>query len=283
MQGTLIVNHALNGEKYRSQTALYTAAAEQCGISLTVRTNAQICPPDSDFVLFLDKDVLLARLLELQGKRVFNSSVAISLCDDKAKTFLALQNSGIAMPKTLIVPMTFFKTEWEDNPFVDRACETLRFPMVVKESCGSFGWQVWLVNTRAELVAQLNACSPKRVILQEFISASRGRDIRINVVGGTPVACMYRYSETDFRANVSAGGRMKPYVPSEAQIETAVKACQVLGLDFGGVDLLFGENEEPILCEVNSNAHIKNILDCTGVNVAEAILAYIRRETEKGT
>lgn len=281
MQGTLIVNHALNGDKYRSQTALYITAAERCGIGLTVRTNAELCPQGSDFVLFLDKDVLLARSLELQGFRVFNSAGSIALCDDKALTFLALQNSGISMPKTLTVPLTFFKTEWQENPFVDRACEVLGFPMVVKEACGSFGWQVWLVSDRAELVAQLNACSPKRVILQEFIAASRGRDVRINIVGGKAVASMYRYSETDFRANVSAGGSMKPYTPNGVQIETAVKACEALGLDFGGVDLLFGENEEPVLCEVNSNAHIKNILDCTGINVAEAILAHIKAETEK--
>lgn len=281
MKGTLIVNHALNGDKYRSQTALYTAAAEKCGMQLCVKTNAEVCPKDSDFVLFLDKDTLLARSLELQGFRVFNPSRAIALCDDKAMTYLALQNSGLSMPETMIVPMTFFKSEWDENPFTDRACELLGFPMVVKEACGSFGWQVWLVNTREELVAQLNACSPKRVILQKFIASSSGRDIRINIVGGKAVACMYRYSETDFRANVSSGGSMKPFVPNEAQIGTAITACEVLGLDFGGVDLLFGEDDEPVLCEVNSNAHIKNILDCTGINVAEAILAYIRSQMEK--
>lgn len=275
MRGTLVVNHALSGDKYREQTALYTAAAQVRGIELTVRTNAETCPDGSDFVLFLDKDVLYAKTLEQSGHSVFNSAMSIALCDDKAMTWLALRDSGIMMPETLIVPMTFFKTEWNDNPFVDRAIKTLGFPMVVKEACGSFGWQVWLVNSREELISQINACSPKRMILQKFIASSCGRDIRINVVGGRAVACMYRYSETDFRANISSGGCMKPYTPDNKQVETAVKACAALGLHFGGVDLLFGEDGEPILCEVNSNAHIKNILDCTGVNVADAILEHI--------
>lgn len=43
------------------------------------------------------------------------------------------------------------------------------------------------------------------------------------------------------------------------------------------MDILFGKEEEPILCEVNSNAHFKNIYDCTGVNVAEHIMKYIKR------
>ena len=41
---------------------------------------------------------------------------------------------------------------------------------------------------------------------QEFISNSRGRDIRVNIVGGEIVAAMYRHSETDFRANITNGG-----------------------------------------------------------------------------
>ena len=44
---------------------------------------------------------------------------------------------------------------------------------------------------------------------------------------------------------------------------------------------MFGEAGEPLLCEVNSNAHIKNILDLTGINIAEKIMAYILKEVTK--
>ena len=152
--------------------------------------------------------------------------------------------------------------------------------MVVKEACGSFGWQVWLAHDRTQLVEYLNKTSPKRTLLQAFVAGSKGRDIRVNVVGGKAVASMYRYSETDFRANISSGGKMKPYSLTPAQEELALRACRELGLDFGGVDLLFGENDQPLLCEVNSNAHIKNILDCTGVDVAYHILAHIKSAPE---
>lgn len=280
MEGTLIVNHGLLGEKYNEQTALYTQAAERLGVSLRVSTNAQRPEAFGEFVLFLDKDVILARTIELAGIPVFNSASAIALCDDKALTYLALKNSGIPMPETLVVPMTFFETDWTDNPFLPYAEEHLGYPMVVKEACGSFGWQVWLANDRAQLVEHLNKTSPRRTLLQAYIAGSKGRDIRINVVGGKAVACMYRYSDTDFRANISSGGSMKPYTPTPAQEAVALEACKLLGLDFGGVDLLFGESGAPLLCEVNSNAHIKNILNCTGVNVAEHILAHIKETLE---
>jgi RimK family alpha-L-glutamate ligase len=279
MRGILIVNHFLNTEKYKDQTDLYLKAARKMDVQLCVCTNAQRCP-ESDFILFLDKDVALARELELCGRAVFNSAHAIALCDDKALTYLALRNTTLPMPKTLIAPMTFFQSDWMNNPFLDHVESELGFPLVLKEACGSFGWQVWMINDKIELALRLTECSPKRVILQEYISTSRGRDVRINIVGGEPVASMYRYSSTDFRANISSGGSMKPYVPTDDQVKVAVEACRVLGLDFGGVDLLFGDEDVPILCEVNSNAHIKNILDCTGINVAEHIIRYILAQME---
>ena len=68
---------------------------------------------------------------------------------------------------------------------------------------------------------------------------------------------------------------MKPYDASEKEKEIAIQCCKILGLDFAGVDLLFGENQEALVCEVNSNAHFKNIYDCTKVNAAELIMKHI--------
>ena len=71
---------------------------------------------------------------------------------------------------------------------------------------------------------------------------------------------------------------MQPYTPNEAFCQMAIHATKALDADFTGVDLLFGPNDEPILCEVNSNAHIKNIYDCTGIDVAEFIFKYIKEK-----
>lgn len=67
---------------------------------------------------------------------------------------------------------------------------------------------------------------------------------------------------------------MEPYEPNAAQLHMACQVMKELKLDFAGVDLLFGEGGQPILCEVNSNAHFINIWKCTGVNTADAILDY---------
>ena len=123
----------------------------------------------------------------------------------------------------------------------------------------------------------------KPILYQKYHQYSSGRDVRLQVVGREVVAAMERYSENgDFRANITNGGSMKPYTPSKEECSLAVLTAQVLGLDFCGVDLLFDEESgrADIVCEVNSNAHFKNIHTCTGVNVAEKIMEYILKLLE---
>lgn len=73
---------------------------------------------------------------------------------------------------------------------------------------------------------------------------------------------------------------MHAYQPDSEAIELAVKACRAVNCDFAGVDLLFGP-EGYLVCEVNSNAHFKNLLECTGVNTAWYILQYIKKQGDK--
>ncbi|HKL80135.1 MAG TPA: RimK family alpha-L-glutamate ligase [Mobilitalea sp.] len=230
----------------------------------------------ADFILFWDKDVRLARFLELQGYLVFNSSASIEMCDDKSLTHLTLMNAGIPMPRTVIAPKTFDNIGYTNLDFLVEVADRLGFPMVIKECFGSFGQQVYLVKDMEELKDKLVQIGVKPLLFQEFISTSFGRDIRLQVVGNKVIAGMYRYSENgDFRANLSNGGRMKPYNPSKEECELALRCCEVIGLDFAGVDLLFGDEDKLLVCEINSNAHFKNIYDCSGVNAADAIITHI--------
>lgn len=285
MRGWLIVNQFLQTEKFTELYDAFCAAAEKQGIELCLKTGAELLPqidgivrldePLPDFGLFWDKDIRLAMALEAAGLRLFNSSRAILTCDDKSLTHLALAGS-VPMPQTICAPMTYPGVGYHDLCFVRKAAQKLGLPMVVKECFGSFGAQVHLVHTvnEAEQLAERLAGRP--FLMQAYVQSSAGRDVRLQVVGERVVAAMLRYNATgDFRANITAGGNMKPYTPTETQCALAVKVCRKLGLDFAGVDFLFGTDGEPILCEVNSNAHFKNLYDCTGVNTAEAVLMHI--------
>lgn len=290
MTGWLVVNEFLQSNKFNEIHSWLLDAAKKQGISLQLKTNAELLidlqkQPEmkfyQDFVLFWDKDVRLASYLEYMGYPVFNSAKAIRICDDKSLTHLTLMSQSIRMPHTIIAPMTFNNIGYTNHNFLNEVSERLGFPMVVKECFGSFGQQVYLVKSMEELKDTLLKTGAKPVLFQEYISESFGRDIRLQVVGNKVIAGMYRYSENgDFRANITNGGKMRSYTPTYEQIELALSCCKCIGLDFAGVDILFGENDEPIVCEVNSNAHFKNIYECTGVNAADAIITHIKKSLQ---
>ena len=79
---------------------------------------------------------------------------------------------------------------------------------MVKEAYGSFGEQVYLAKDIVELNRIVDEIGYKDFLLQEFISSSRGRDIRINVVGNKAIVSMLRENNNDFRSNISSGGKV---------------------------------------------------------------------------
>ena len=295
----LVVNAFLQSGKFHAHYTWLQKAANERGIVLECISNAELAAgmvdgslvslsekedarqmqKKPDFVIFWDKDTSLAEAMEDGGYRLFNRAHAIALCDNKYETLRALAKAGAyRIPKSVLAPMTFSGVGYTDTGFLDGVEKIFGYPMVVKECYGSFGMQVFLAKTREELVGLTKDRGAVPFLYQEFIASTAGRDVRLQVVGERVVAAMERRSETDFRANITAGGKMEAFDPEPSWESLAVDVCRELGLDFGGVDILFGQDGEPVICEVNSNAHFQNIYTCTKVNVAEEILDYICRE-----
>ncbi|MCT4632582.1 MAG: RimK family alpha-L-glutamate ligase [Firmicutes bacterium] len=231
-----------------------------------------------DFAILWDKDVTLGRHLEKMGLRVFNSSRGIELCDNKGYTFEVLSEKGINIPRTIIAPLIYPRVKINDFQLYENIAIELGYPLVIKECYGSFGAQVYLIENFEQMKEKVISLGSIPYVFQEFISTSHGRDVRINVVGDLVVGSMYRESDGDFRANISAGGKGKSYIANQREEEIAIKAVKELGLDYAGVDILFGKGDQPVVCEVNSNPHFKSTLEYTGVDVGKAIVEYILKE-----
>ncbi len=250
-------------------------AAEWSGMGAVVHgLNAEDIAP-GDVVFCFDKDVRLLRAMEAAGARVFNSAEAVSLCDDKSATHSVLAGKGIPMPKTLVAPMTYVEYTAAGDEFLEFGSARLSFPLVVKECFGSLGEQVYLVKNEQELKARAALMRHRPFLLQEYIAESAGTDKRLYVVGDRVVAAMRRRSDEDFRANIGLGGEGEAYTPTDEEAALALESCRLLGLCFGGVDLL-DSNRGPLVCEVNSGAQLKGITAATGVCVADEILQYVK-------
>ena len=293
MNGWLIINGFLRSEKFDDLYRLLDDAFCAKGTSLTVFPNTAFVNPTGfpltpskddqlpDFVIFWDKDIALARRFEDAGISVFNSSAAIACCDDKIMTSLALTRHGVPTPRTIFAPKTFEGVGRVSLEFLQVAANTLKLPMVIKEACGSFGQQVYLAQTMDEAQDIVRRIGHKDFLMQEFVASSRGQDLRVNIVGNEVIATMRRFNASDFRSNVTLGGGTEPVTPTPAQREAALAACKAVGADFAGVDILFGPNGVPLVCEVNSNPHFRSTLDCTGVNMADSVATYVLQKCKR--
>ncbi len=281
----IIYNGSLISEKFVDQANLMAEAVKKYNVepvvlkNCDVMMNLQIDLEDRpDFVIFLDKDVLLGQFLKQQGIPVFNDPDIIETCDNKAKQYLKLSQAKIPIPKTIIAPKIYKNFSIKQTGYFEKVIAQLKLPMIIKEGHGSFGMKVYLIETEEQFYEKVEELSGVDFVFQEFIASSKGRDIRVNIVGEEVVAAMYRHSETDFRANITNGGTAERVELTEKQINIAKQAAKALGAEYAGVDLLFGKNEEPIVCEVNAAAHIRNIYNVTGVNVGEKLTEYILRK-----
>ena len=284
MRGWLIVNGFLKTQKFERLYTLLQNAAQKRKITLEIRTGDTLLgelQADKnvvnlpDFVIFWDKDVYLAKRLTELKVPLFNGVTAVEICDNKILTVLALLKNGVKTPKTVVAPKTFEGVGYTDLAFLTNAEKTLGYPMVIKEAYGSFGLQVYLAENRNAAEKIVRRIGYKDFLMQELIAQSRGKDVRANVVGGQVVCAMLRENEADFRSNVTNGGKASAYTLTKEQERTAVQAAKAVGADFAGVDILFGKEGEPIVCEVNSNPHFESTLKATGVDLSEHIIDYI--------
>lgn len=280
----VIYNGSLVSDKFQDQAQLMAEAADRQGIQVSIKKNYEIqmslLEPQEfpDFAVLLDKDILLGYFLKSRGVPVYNDPAIIDLCDNKATQYIRLAEQNIPMPKTIVATKVYPNFTIQGSGYYEGVLRTLGLPMIIKEGHGSFGMKVYLIETEDQFYEKVESLSGVDYVFQEFIAESRGRDIRVNIVGGKIVAAMKRQSDTDFRANITNGGHAFPVELTPEQQQLALEAAEAVGAVFAGVDLLYGPNDQPLVCEVNAAAHIRNILNVTGVNVGDAMIRYIQED-----
>ncbi|MGV8906870.1 MAG: ATP-grasp domain-containing protein [Acetobacterium sp.] len=189
------------------------------------------------------------RMLESVGVLCINSYDCIKNVDDKLLTFQKVAESieEINFPKTLLV------TEETEAPFVSQLFD---YPLVMKVMHGSKGKGVVLVNSEKELENLISMTTASAVgdeiIIQECIAASKGRDLRVVLCNGKYDSAFIRENEESFRSNIAKGGKKLCYTPPASVVEAAEKIAELLKINTGSVDFLFGENETFYLCEANA-------------------------------
>lgn len=224
--------------------------------------NEKIAPPDVVFMRCYD--IPLIRHFELLGIKTFNSSQSLESCMDKWTTHQLLKYNNIPTPKTL---RSYSKISF------DILKEELGLPFILKNSKGSRGSQVFLVEDEAHYQEGMKHCPEP--IYQEYIKSSFGKDIRAHVIGGKFITCLLRKSDTDFKSNFSQGGEALFFEATDEIIKLSEESAKAMKLDFAGIDILFDENGYTV-CEVNGIPGFRTVGLTTKENMPELMLSYIR-------
>lgn len=283
--GLIIVNGFWENESTRHQVRSLTEEFAARGVALGIKRGNELPAlldggdialriGSPDFVIYLDKDIHTAELLERAGVPLFNRAETVRLCDDKMLTYIALSGKGILIPKTISSPVMYRPVP---DDFIGTVEREIAYPVVVKQVYGSMGRGVYLARTREELAAIREKLKLLPHLYQRHVGADHGLDIRVIVIGGKAVASMRRENPSDFRSNVELGGVGTKCDLTPAQRALAERAAEILGADYCGVDLI-PDGDADYLCEVNSNAFFLGITRATGIDVAGLYADHVMKK-----
>lgn len=283
MKGVILTNPYDNSVTQIRKALRMTQEFERLGVDVSTFTNDHffayihngkpLSALQADFVLYFDKDKYVAQLLEQTGVRLFNKAKAMAICDDKLQTHIELSKYGIPMPDTMAGALCYVKDGEISKQYLKQVIETLGLPVVVKQCLGSYGEQVYLAATEQELYETVTSIKNTGYLFQRFVEKSRGRDMRVIVVGGKALCAITRTSKTDFRSNIERGGVVAACEIPDNIAGLCEQTAKILDLDYCGIDVLLGD--EPQICEVNSNAMFYAMEQATGINVAKAYAEHI--------
>ena len=288
MNGIIIINQEVGHNVYKIKR--YKEEFSKLGISLDVFVNdgtlamikdseLKVNLPACDFIIYLDKDIYLARILEKAGYRLFNKADFIKLCDDKALTNIACASRGIKMPDTITGPLFYSQELKEENfKFLDDVIAKLGLPLILKRVYGSLGLGVYLIKTKEELIEAYKEHCRAPILFQKYVGSSYGVSARVIIIDKKVVGGFIRYNKTDFRSNYGDNASSRPLKEGDKCFKLASYIAKELDIEYAGIDFIFLESGEPILCEINSNAFFEEFEKVTGINVAKEYALMIKRK-----
>lgn len=223
-------------------------------------------------IVLHDVDLLVSIIKQFQLMKlpVVNGYLPVARAKNKLRTLQILNYEGIPVPKTIVV---------RDVQFLEDAVKRIGgTPLIMKTPFGSYGHGVVLVETKRSLKSAWDfiqaASSAGIVLIQEYIRESKGKDIRVFVIGGKVIGAMQRKARRgDFRSNLEQGGQSNEIQIDNEIKNMAIKAVKALGLQIAGVDVIMSKNG-PAVMEVNSNPGFKGFEAATGIDVAAKIIQY---------
>ena len=205
----------------------------------------------------------LARLAAA-GVEVVNSPRSMECAVDKFLTTTKLEAVGLPVPATVTC---------QDSETAMEAFERLGSDVVVKPLFGAEGRGICRVSDPDLAFRTFRTLERTGAVLylQEFIRHP-GFDVRILVLDGEVLGAMKRFSENDFRTNVSRSAQTATHQATAAELELALQATEAVGAKIAGVDLLCDDSGRCYVIEVNAVPGWRAFSNTNSIDVAGCLL-----------
>lgn len=218
----------------------------------------------------LSSRVWSVRALEESGVYVMNSVLSWLVASDKFASLTLLAKKGLPIPKTFLS---------EDMFAAYKAVKDMR-EVVIKPLRGAMGFGVFRAgdpDVAMHIFSYFTNLS-KPIYMQEYIDKKGGGDYRIVVIGGNAIGTEFRKGD-GWKSNVKQGAIPTAVETPKEMAEIAVKATEVLGLDYAGIDIAEGKDGYSIL-EVNPTMSWQGFKQVTKTDVAELLIEHLVRKTK---
>lgn len=243
----------------------------------------KVVPEEFNYTNFyVEKNSILYRATPGRKSRIIEKWIASKsitfykdtfyLFNDKSSSFFSNKASNLPIIETVPDFLSNFDLIENYVNFVGG------FPLIIKITGKSHGVGVVKVDSMDALksFSDYLKTTSENIVMRKFIQHKKQG--RLIVIGDKVIASHVNYCDKDFRSNVGDDKeRMRdPIVFPENVQEIAIRAVKSVGLEFGGVDILFEEEtNNPYIAEVNFPCFFPTTQYLTNIDIAGQMIDFL--------
>lgn len=245
----------------------YIKMHEEYGRELGIDFHLVICDEEAlpkenpDFAIIRAMRPDITETLEARGVPCFNGSFVSKICNNKARTYEYLHGHGVP-----VIP-------WVSATQEDTPPEIASYPQVIKPCCGHGGKNVRIINNDEEYASARRDIFPDEYVIQP-LATTLGRDMRVYILGGEPIAAVLRTSESDFRSNFSLGGTVEAAKLTQKEKSLIKKVCSLFDFALCGIDIMYHEGK-PVINEIEDVVGSRMLYKTHDIDILKLYLEYI--------
>lgn len=205
------------------------------------------------------------RAIEQSGTLVMNNLMSWLMASDKLASLSTLAKEGLPVPHTFVTEDMFSAyREMKDEKEV-----------VIKPIRGAMGFGVFRASdpdVAMHIFSYFTNLS-KPMYLQRYMEKKGGGDYRVIVIGGRAIGAEFRKGK-DWKSNVAQGAIPRKARMDDEMEEIAIKATEVLGLEYAGIDIA-DTREGYMILETNPTISWQGFKKATKINVAMRLVEHM--------